>query len=158
MGVSGFLFNGWAADRSFAKGRDDAHFRHFEYVSIALALVGGLGFSMGTEPWTIITCFVLTSFLQPFSGVAAAALQIATPAELRGRASALFIMFYNAFGMIVGPSVVALLADNLEVGRSLGIAIALKLAIFGGASAFCFWRGREYAARSIARLRSVEPA
>jgi MFS family permease len=158
VGVAGFLFNGWAADRSFAKGRDDAHFRHFEYVSIALALVGGIGFSMGTEPCTIITCFVLTSFLQPFSGVAAAALQIATPAELRGRASALFSMFYNAFGMIVGPSVVALLADNLEVGRSLGIAIALNFAIFGGASAFCFWRGREYATRSIALLRSVEPA
>jgi MFS family permease len=129
-----------------------------EYVSIALALVRGIGFSMGTEPCTIITCFVLTSFLQPFSGVAAAALQIATPAELRGRASALFSMFYNAFGMIVGPSVVALLADNLEVGRSLGIAIALNFAIFGGASAFCFWRGREYATRSIALLRSVEPA
>jgi hypothetical protein len=35
---------------------------------------------------------------------------------------------------------------------------AINFAIFGGASAFCFWRGREYATRSIALLRSVEPA
>jgi hypothetical protein len=108
---------------------------------------------MGTDLWVIVACLFLTSFLQPFSGVAAAALQIATPAEFRGRMSALCIMFYNAFGMIVGPSVVALLADNLVVERSLATAIALNFAIFGGVAAFCLWRGREYAARSIARLR-----
>ena len=62
-----------------------------------------------------LTRFVLTSFLQPFSGVLNRRFD---PTGIIGGASALFIMLYDAIGMIVGfPSVV--------VGPTMGLARVL---------------------------------
>lgn len=158
VGASGLLFNGWAADRAFAAGRDDAHLRHFAAVAVIIAVVGGIGFLTIADLWPLILCLAATSFLQPFAGVAAAALQIATPVELRGRASALFIMIYQAFGMIAGPSAVALTASVIAVERPLATAIALAFAVFGAAAAACLWIGRGHAARAIGRLRPGDAA
>jgi len=76
-----------------------------------------------------------------------------TPIELRGRASALFIMIYGTFGMLVGPSLVALLADILGGDRALAMGMAVNCALCGGAAAACLCMGRSHAARAIQDLR-----
>lgn len=158
IGVAGFMFNGWAADKSFAKGHDDAHHAHFAYISMALAIIGGFGFFFASKFWIIVACVALVSFLQPFAGVAAAVLQIATPPELRGRMSAAFLMFYIAFGMIVGPSFVAFISDGIGTDRGLAVAMSLNFAIFGSGAALFLWLGRKHAAKAVARLRHAEAA
>lgn len=119
-----FLFNGWVADQAFERGHDDAHLAHFSRIAAILAVIGGVGFFVGGRLWVIVACLVAITFLQSFSGVAGAVLQIVTPIELRGRVSALFIMVYGTFGVVTGPSLVALLADILGRDRALAMGIS----------------------------------
>ncbi|VFR32614.1 Permeases of the major facilitator superfamily [plant metagenome] len=145
-GIGGFVFNGWWVDRVFARGRADAHLRHFAFVGLAVAVLGGVGFSLGSTAFAIVLCFVVIQFLQPFSGAAGAALQIATPPAYRGRVSAAFIMLYNSVGLMLGPSLVVFLGDRLYASSDLGPAIATSYALLGGAGAALLWLGRRHAA------------
>jgi len=158
VGVAGFLFNGWVADQAFKRGHDDAHLAHFSRVAAILAVIGGVGFFVGGSLGVVVACLVAITFLQSFSGVAGAVLQIVTPLELRGRVSALFIMTYGTFGMVVGPSLVALLADTLGGDRSLAMGMAINCAICGGAAAVCLRMGRSHAANAVQDLRAQNSA
>lgn len=148
LGVGGAVFAGWLVDRSFQKGKHDAHFTHFAYRCVAITVLGGAGFLFDSVLIFTIGCFGLIQFIQPFSGVAGASLQIATPERFRGRISGIFIMFYNAVGLMLGPSFVALLSDSLGSGK-LGVAIAIAYMLFGSAAALLLWLGRKYATASL---------
>jgi MFS family permease len=156
VGAGGFIFGGWLVDRAFAHGRDDAHLSHFAYVGITVAIIGGLGFTLSTSVTATVLCLGLIQFLQPFSGVAGAALQIATPEKYRGRISAAFIMFYNTVGMTLGPSFVVFLDDYIVGPGNLGPAIALSYSVLGSSAAALLWLGRRHAALPVKRYgRSV---
>lgn len=155
-GIGGFVFNGWWVDLRFARGRDDAHMRHFAFVGIAVAVLGGVGLSLGSSALAIVLCFLVIQFLQPFSGVAGAALQIATPPAYRGRISAAFIMLYNSAGLTIGPSLVVFLGDRVYASSDLGPAIATSYALLGGAGATLLWIGRRHAAAAMQRIRAAQ--
>lgn len=155
VGAGGVIFAGWLVDRAFSRGRDDAHLYHFACVSIAVAVIGGLGFALASSISVTVLCFGLIQFIQPFSGVAGAVLQISTPVEYRGRISAAFIMFYNAIGMTLGPSFVGFLVDYVIGPGSLGTAIAINYAALGGGAAIFLGMGRKYAAVSVRRNLSA---
>lgn len=151
VGACGVVFAGWLVDRSFLHGRNDAHLRHFAIAAALAALVGGLGFAFGSSVAVCVLCFGLIQFIQPFSGVAGAVLQIATPSAFRGRISAAFILFYNVVGMTLGPSLVAFLADQVVGESQLGLALALNYAVLGAAAAGLLWRGRIHAHAAVLR-------
>lgn len=146
IGACGVIFAGWFADRSFARGRHDVHLSHFAYVCLAIVFIGGTTFSIFKSPIIAIFALAVMGFIQPFSGVAGASLQISTPTEFRGRISAAFIMFYNAVGMILGPSFIAFLSDYILGSEKLGLAIAINYIVMGSFAAFFLWFGRSHAA------------
>lgn len=147
LGVSGAIIAGWLVDRSFRNGKTDAHFSHFAYRCLAIAVLGGLAFMLKAPLLFTLICFGLIQFIQPFSGVAGASLQLATPEKYRGRMSGVFIMFYNSVGLMFGPSFVALLSNILGPDQ-IGIAIGMCYVVFGCAASFLLWRGRKYAMTS----------
>jgi MFS family permease len=150
LGVGGVLIAGRMVDRAFKRGQYGAHLKHFAVRAIIIAVLGGIGFTFDFNLIIPLTCFGLIQFLQPFSGVAGASLQVSTPEQYRGRISAMFIMWYNAAGMMLGPSFVALLRNSFGQGR-LGMAIAFNYALLGGIAAILLWAGRRYAAASYQR-------
>ncbi|CDG83391.1 major Facilitator Superfamily protein [Janthinobacterium agaricidamnosum NBRC 102515 = DSM 9628] len=158
VGAGGVLFAGWLVDRSFGRGRDDAHLTHFACVAALIAVIGGLGFNFAASLPAIVLTFGLIQFLQPFSGVSGAVLQISTPVEFRGRISAAYIMFYNAVGMTLGPSFVVFLGDYVIGPGKLGTALALTYALFGSAAAILLWLGRKHAARAVQRHGRIQPS
>ncbi|TDQ10222.1 MFS transporter [Pedobacter metabolipauper] len=145
IGMFGALGAGWFVDRSFSNGKNDAHFSHFVYRTLIIVFVGTVGFCFNQSVAVIIVCFAIIQFLQPFAGVAGASIQIATPEAFRGRISAIFIMFYNALGMILGPSFVILVNDNLFKSQNLGVSIGLNYLVLGGIAAVFLAIGRKYA-------------
>lgn len=153
-GIGGYVFNGWWVDRSFARGKKDAHLRHFSLVAGSVAILGGLGFSMASNAIAIVICFAAIQFLQPFSGVAGAALQIATPQAYRGRISAAFIMLYNSAGIALGPGLVVWLGHRVFASDDLGPAIAGSYILLGCAASALLWFGRDYAAAAMQRASS----
>lgn len=143
LGVGGVIVAGWLVDRSFKRGTPDAHFSHFAVRALLVALLGGIGFTFDTNVIFPLICFGFIQFIQPFSGVAGASLQISVPQKYRGRISAIFIMFYNAAGMMLGPSFVALLS-NLFGSDKLGMALAINYLVLGTGAFLLLWRGRKY--------------
>lgn len=150
LGVGGVIVAGWLVDRSFKRGTLDAHFSHFAVRAFLVALLGGIGFSFDTNVIFPLICFGFIQFIQPFSGVAGASLQISVPQTYRGRISAVFIMFYNAAGMMLGPSFVALLS-NLFGSDRLGMALAINYIVLGAGAAILIWKGRKYAEAAYQR-------
>tara|TARA_R110000772_G_scaffold73378_1_gene160465 strand:- start:191 stop:1543 length:1353 start_codon:yes stop_codon:yes gene_type:complete len=124
LGVFGLLMNGALVDLLYTRGVRDAHLRYYVYgmgiIAFAAPVIlimpfGALGFLLAMAPVKILGNFI---------GVSAAALQIATPAELRGRMSAVFIASISIAGLTIGPSFPAFLTDfvfqdQLAVKKSL---------------------------------------
>mgnify|MGYP000913832686 CR=1 FL=1 len=145
IGMCGAVIAGWLVDRSFARGGKNAHLTHFAFRASAIAIIGSLGFLvMDSSIIYLLAAFGIIQFLQPFSGVAGASLQIVTPPEYRGRISAAFVMFYNAIGMLLGPSFVIFVKDFLLHTDNLANAIGLNYLIFGSTAAILLWKGSRY--------------
>ena len=126
-----------------------------------MALIGGLAFSTSHPVIGTIVALAIMGFIQPFSGVAGASLQISTPSKFRGRISAAFIMFYNAIGMMLGPSFIAYLSDYVVGSSKLGLAIAINYIVMGSCAAIFLWMGKNHAAtaaRKYGTLNKVETA
>jgi MFS family permease len=145
LGVGGAIVAGWLVDRSFKKGNRAAHLSHFAFRCLLITIAGGAGFLFDAPLLFTVVCFGIIQFTQPFSGVAGASLQISTPEQYRGRISGIFIMFYNAIGMMLGPGFVAFLSDQFGA-RGLGPAMALNYMLFGSLAAILLWKGRHFAA------------
>lgn len=148
LSVGGVVFAGFLVDRAFKNGKQDAHLKQFAIRGLLAAILGSICFMFDSNLIFQLVCFGLIQFIQPFSGVAGAALQVSVPEVFRAKISAVFIMFYNAVGMMLGPTFVALLSNYLGEGR-LGTAITLNYSLFGTAAFFMLWRGRKDFAKAV---------
>lgn len=135
-GVSGGLLSGWFVDRMFFKGRKDAHLLYWSWAALAVA---GLSIAVFAAPnlWVFCILLFIVQMILPFTGVAAAAVQIATPDRFRGRTSSVFILVFNLFGLGLGASTVAALTDfvfrdDAMVGQSIAVTGAVLGVIAAG--------------------------
>lgn len=149
IGMLGALTAGWMVDRSFSKGRNDAHFSHFVIRAILIVGIGAVGFFFDYHVVIAVASFGIIQFLQPFAGVAGASIQIATPPEYRGRISAIFIMFYNALGMILGPTFVVLVNKYFFNEADLGTSIGFNYLVLGSIAALFLALGRKHAIKIV---------
>jgi MFS family permease len=122
-GVPGGMILGLFADRWFRKGRHDAHFRIFAICLLVMTALVTLAMQLSYMPAVIVLIF-LQYMLGAFTGTAAAALQIATLPDLRGRVSAAYLLVFNLIGLGLGPVAVAFFTDyvfkdEMRVGASL---------------------------------------
>lgn len=136
-GLMGLALHGWLVDRWFGSGRHDAHMRYFAIMSLIAGPVGGAAY-MVNSPWLSLFLMNAAFFcIMSYPGVGPASLQIATPPALRGKASAIYLVFVNIVGTVGGPLIVAMLTDyafesEAELGRSMSI-FAIGCAALGTA-------------------------
>ena len=135
-GVSAHGLNGFVVDWLFRRGHRDAHLKFFMISALVATPVVVGGLLSGRWAWLLVGVTTAQLLLTPFVGYGAAALQIITPARLRGRMSALFLFVISVFGLGLGPSVVAGLSDFLfrSEGR-LDDALATFVALCAGVAA-----------------------
>lgn len=106
ISLSALTVNGIVVDRWFARGMKDAHMRFFAAGAVVVFLFGALlPFASNAVLFLIFLAPALWAL--NLYGVSAAALQIVTPARMRGRVSAVYLMVLNLTGIGLGPMLVA---------------------------------------------------
>lgn len=128
---AGALAGGLWADRLRRRGQVDATIRVGAYAALA-SLPLGLLFLLPVAPEIAIALMIPSAVLIAMPvGVAVAGLQQLVPANLRGRASAVYLLVVNLLGLGLGPTAVALLTDRLFADpQALGLSL---LIVCGGA-------------------------
>ncbi|WP_242127398.1 MFS transporter [Sphingobium sp. Sx8-8] len=131
-GGVGQMLSGWTVDALFSRGMRDAHFRFLGWMTIIAIPALVLAFLTTSVPLFLTLLAVPFLLLLSNAGYGAAAIQMTTPNEYRGRMGALFILVVTIPSMILGPSLIALLSEKLfRSEQSLGLSIALTAAIMG---------------------------
>lgn len=153
-GLVGGVLVGWIVDRWYAAGRRDAHLRFYAWAGLVQVVLICTAVSM-PSPYLFLLFDGISFLFAPFTGVAAAALQIVTPAAYRGRASAFYLFIFTIIGLGLGPTIVASFTDFLFADdRMVGWSIALTFLIFLPLSALSLllackpmrqWAEQEYA-------------
>lgn len=141
LGVGGVLLGGWLTDWWRQQGRSDASMR---VGVLAAACATPFGMLSGIAPslaGSLASFALLVLFATLPYGAAAAAIQLVTPPTLRATASSVYLCVLSLIGLGAGPTAVALLtdyvfADDLAVGRSLAVVIALAGTL---AAALLYW-------------------
>jgi hypothetical protein len=157
FGIVGMVIGARWVDRALARGHLDAHFRYFVFGGTAIAILGGSA-PLCTSPLGTILLFGSTNLFVTVLAVAAAALQLATPVELRGRISALFLMIFNLIAMGCGPLAVSTIAKyGLGDPTRIGPALAIVYAMFGLGGAVTFLIGLPAARGAIGNVGTATP-
>lgn len=126
--------HGWAVDRLFRAGMRDAHMRWFAVMCPLAAGFAACAYLVD-DVWLMLALFNCALFcIVPYPGIAAAALQIATPPALRGKISSVYLIGLNLLGSMSGPMLVAvftqyLFADESKVGLSMSLTAVLLMAL-----------------------------
>lgn len=156
-GLPGQLATGWWVDRRQAAGDVTANLRIFLF-TLPFAAASGVVALVSRD----LTIFVLAMvpqyfFAMTFLGVAAAALQLVTPNELRGRISALFTMMTTLIGFGIGPTLVAAISTVLDPsGRSIDTALAIVIAGAAATALLCLAKALRPFRAASARILSTD--
>lgn len=135
-GLTAHGINGFVVDSLFRRGLVDAHLRFYVISALLSAPLVVIGFLSGNWIWLLVGVVAAYLVLTPFVGYAAAAVQIITPPQIRGRMSALYLFVISAIGLGVGPSLVAGLSDLVFRSEArLGAALASFTVIGAGGAA-----------------------
>jgi MFS family permease len=138
----GVITGGWIADRMMARGRADAAMR----VGMAVALLWlptGILFPLMPDASWAVALLIPSAFLAsaPF-GVAPAAIQQATPNNLRGQASAIYLFVINLIGLGIGPTAVALMTDYVfRNDNAVNYSLVAVTAVAHLLSGLLLWMG-----------------
>ncbi|MET0360799.1 MAG: MFS transporter [Sphingobium sp.] len=123
-GVIGQIGGAMLVDRLYARGMGDAHVR-YQWWGVLLAVPLNIIGMLSGNPWIFLGLNAIYYILcYPFLGYAVAALQLHTPAHLRGRMSAWFYAVITVMGSVIGAPITALMtqwlfADKAKVGLSM---------------------------------------
>ncbi|MFC3443325.1 MFS transporter [Sphingobium rhizovicinum] len=147
----GMWFHGWAVDRIFSRGRHDAHLVYFCVMCLLACPVGVAAYMVDSAVGMIILFNLAYFLIMAFSSIGPAALQIATPGRLRGKATAVYMIVLSVLGTILGPIVVATFTDRLFRDEAmLGHSMALFAAVTTLLAALFCWLGRAPMRRAVA--------
>lgn len=106
-------------DWLYARGMRDAHVR-YQWWGVVVAVPINIVALLSGNPWVFLVLNAVYYVLcYPFLGYAIAALQLHTPAPLRGRMSAWFIAVITMMGSFVGAPLTAWLTQSVFVDKAL---------------------------------------
>jgi len=153
-GVIAFLFSGAFVDRWIRRGVSDAHFRFYLAGCVVLLLAGPLSY-LAPTPWLFFPPMGLCSIWLGMAAIAASAIQLVTPPQLRGRVSAVYLLVVGMVGMTAGPALVAGLTDFVvqdpaRIHLSLAVTFGILPAIAMGA----FWLGLAPMREAVSRAEA----
>jgi len=150
------LFAGARLAEIFARRRDDANLR---VMVLAQLLSFPLGFlaPLMPGPWLALAMVAAGAVFAAMGGPAYnAAIQIATPNEMRSQVNAMYFIIMNAIAGSLGPTLVALITDHVARSEAdLRYVISGLRLVLGPVAVFFIWKAlRPYAA--IFRERVAE--
>lgn len=124
--LAGLAFHGWAVDRLFTNGRKDAHFLYFLVMTVLCLPCAVLAYTVPNVTAMIILYNLAYFFIMAYASIGPAALQMATPVALRGKASSVYVIAMMLLGVILAPVFVASLTDfvfqdEALLGRSMAV-------------------------------------
>jgi MFS family permease len=155
-GVLGNLLNGATVDLLYKRGYRDAHLRYYCGCSAVIAVFAGSSMLVHHVGMYLLL-LAPTLVLAQLSGVAAAAIQIATPNLLRGKLSAVYLLVVNLFAMIAGPSGVAAIGDLVVGGNHLNVALGTLSLVAASLAGLCFACGLGPMRQAIASAETDPP-
>jgi MFS family permease len=136
--LSGPLFVGFFQKRGFA----DSNMRVLMFVAIALIPVAITAPQMPNHILALALMSVTVFFQAAYVGVAAAAVQMVTPNQMRGQATAVYLFATNMLGLAVGSTLVAALTDFVFADEgALMHSLSLISAVLLPVAAWIFWKG-----------------
>lgn len=155
-GSFGLIGGGVLADRWFRAGGADAHLRVGALCAAVLLASGFALLFTTTLPMSLCAVAGITLGGFGWMGAAPAALQLATPPTLRGRASALYLFALVLFGLALGPIAVPLAAGLLR-SESLGPPIAMFVILSSVVAALLLRSGWKHCATAQASAATFTP-
>jgi MFS family permease len=137
------------------RGFTDSNMRVLMLLAIALIPTAIIAPQMSNHILAL-ALFTVTIFLQAaYMGVAAAAVQMVTPNQMRGQATAVYLFATNMLGLALGSTLVAALTDFVFSDEN---ALMHSLSLVSGAllpvAAWVFWKGLD--SFSVAVKRSED--
>jgi len=132
FGGLGTLLAGFLSDYYERKGHRDAKLRVAFWPSVPLFLLA-LSIPYISYYQIAIAVVMLMTFCWKFPlAPAAASLQIATPNEMRGIVTGLYLFVGNTLGLAIGPAVIGVLSDYVvanpdEIRWAIGLAAVIML-------------------------------
>jgi len=144
-GSAGALAGGLLAERLIRR-YSDANLRVVVLAGTLWIVPGIAGPLMPTEEGALLMAAVILFLMSSYVGPAIAALQTATPNEMRALASALLLFAANLFGLGLGPPLVGALTTHVLGGdHTLYLALAGLAAVFAPLAAVtAAWGLRAY--------------
>lgn len=130
-GAIGQIGGSMLVDRLYARGMLDAHVR-YQWVGILIGVPATIIGLLSGNPWVFLCTMAIYSVLcYPFLGYATAALQLHTPAHLRGRMTAWFYAVITVIGSLVGAPITAFITQSVFVDKAkIGLSMVMVMAIF----------------------------
>jgi MFS family permease len=122
-----------------------------------IALPAAIALPLMPQAWMAIALSAFSGMAIGFTGSSQnAALQIITPNEMRGQATAIFLFLYSVVGNGLSPSIIALITDFVFRDESqLKYAMLTTAIMFGPLSLLVFWLGVKPYGREVARLSAT---
>lgn len=155
LGLSGQLSNGALVDHMFSRGAKDAHLRYYVGGCVIITACGVLA-PLAPGAWAYLAIMAPWKFLMNYGGVFSAALQVATPAPIRGRMAAICGTVSAMVGGAAGPSVIAAFTDHVFHDDTAVIrSLALATGIFVPLAGLLFWVGMKPMRRAVEQLEAA---
>ncbi|MGB6451140.1 MAG: MFS transporter [Steroidobacteraceae bacterium] len=152
----GLLVSVVLAEHFSRRRKDDSAMR--VYIIALLAALPGIVSVLMPTPWLAWGVGTLASFTLAMGGAAQnAALQIVTPAELRGKVTALYLFIYSVFGVAFAPLVNAVITDYVLRDEALiRWGLFWPTAISHPLALVIAWLGLKPFGREVLRLKALE--
>lgn len=147
---AGVVLNGVIAEAMLRRGILDAHFRYYCWAAAVAGVAGVVAFQLASPVLTVVIGTVALA-LCAMSGAAAGALQLIVPPQIRGMASAMFLLVVGLLGSGAGPVVVAVITDFVVKDEArIGTSLSITYAIFAPISVILFIVGRKAMRQAMA--------
>jgi MFS family permease len=143
--------HGWVVDRMYSRGRKDAHLLWCLGTMLIAAPFAVAAYLVASPMMTVVLFGCYMVFILSTSSIGPAAAQVVTPPELRGRVSAIFVLFTGLIGMVLGNLLVGFFTDHVlgdpkQIGTSLIVLVVSVLSV----AALLFGLGRAGMRRMVA--------
>lgn len=145
---------GAIVDRWYGRGILDAHMRFYVYGAIAVTVTGAACFLM-PDPILFFALSAIATIPLGMAAIAAGAIQIVTPPTLRGRMSAIYLLFTGLFALTVGPGIVGLFTDFVFRDDGLiHLSLAASALTLGPIATIAFILGLAPMRRAVEAMRA----
>lgn len=131
LGPASVNIAGWLSDRWTTAGIKDAPLR-IALLGVVIMVITGVIAPLLPSPWLAIGMYgINTVGIALTSAVGVTALLNITPAAMRGQIVAFYYMCISLAGLMLGPTSIALLNDNVFGVENIRYSMALLPAVYG---------------------------